>query len=106
MPLAVGNVGYQVEGTSFGIAEETVNGFDKKLDDVNVSPFVKAADVVGVGYCTTVENEVDGTGVVFNVKPVANVFALAVHGKGLAMANVVDEKRYELFGELVRTVVV
>ena len=53
-----------------------------------------------------VEDSVDGAGVVFDVEPVAHVFALTVNGERLAMAYVVDEERDELLGELVGAVVV
>lgn len=52
------------------------------------------------------EDEVDGTGMVFDIEPVAYVLAFTVDGKGLAVAYVVDEKGYEFLGELVGTVVV
>ena len=45
----VGDIGYQVVGTAFGVAEEAVNGPDHDLDEVDVLPFVEAADVVGLG---------------------------------------------------------
>ena len=52
------------------------------------------------------ENHVDGAGMVFHEEPVAHVLALAIDRKRLLVADVVDKKRDELFGELVRTVVV
>ena len=41
-----------------------------------------------------------------DVKPVAHVFPFAVDRKGLAVADIVDEQRNQLFRELVGTVVV
>ena len=43
---------------------------------------------------------------VFHVEPVANILAFAIDRERLAVADIVDEERNELFGELVRTVVV
>ena len=38
--------------------------------------------------------------------PTANIFAFAVNGQRTAFAYIVDKQRYQLFGELIRTVVV
>ena len=43
---------------------------------------------------------------VFHVEPVADVLAFAIDRERFAVADIVDEERNELFGELVRTVVV
>ena len=63
--LAVGHIGYQVHVLAFLAAEQAVNGLDDNLDYVDVLPLVEAADVVGVGRLSLVEDEVDGAGVVF-----------------------------------------
>jgi hypothetical protein len=39
-----------------------------------------------------VENGVDGTGVVFHIEPVTDVFPFAVNGEGFAVADIVDEE--------------
>ena len=104
--LAVGHVGNQVHVLAFLPAQQTVNGPDDHPDDVDVLPLVEAADVVGVGNLPLVENQVDGTGVVLHVQPVAHVLALAVHGQGLAVTDVVDEQRNQFLGELIGAVVV
>ena len=39
-------------------------------------------------------------------EPIAHIFTFSVHRQRLSVADVVDEQRYELFGELVGTVVV
>ena len=106
MAEAVGNVGDEVEVFAFFATKESVNGIDDDLDDVDVLPFVEAANVVGFGYLAIVEDEVDGTGMVFYKEPVAHVFALAIDWQWLAMADVVDEEWDQLLRELVRTVVV
>ena len=106
VPGAVGHIGNQVERIAFGVAEQAVDGLDDDLDNVDVLPLVEAAYVIGVRHPALVENEVDGAGMVFHIEPVAHVLALAIHREGLAMPNVVNEQRYQLFGELVRTVVV
>ena len=106
MARAVGNEGDEVHVGALGTAEEAVDGGDEDLDEVDVLPLVETADVVGLSDFTFVENHVDGPGVVDHIQPVADIFALAVNWKGFAMADVVDEEGYQLFGELIRTVVV
>ena len=54
--LAVGYVGNQVEGVAFGVSQEAVHCLDDDLDQVDVLPFVEAADVVGVGYLAFMED--------------------------------------------------
>ena len=52
------------------------------------------------------ENQVDGSGMVFHIQPVAHILAFAIHRQWLAVADVVDEQRYKFFRELIRTIVV
>ena len=106
MSEAVGDVGDEVEVFAFFATKESVNGIDDDLDDVDVLPLVEAADVVGFCYLAIVEDDIDGTGMVFYKKPVAHVFALAIDRQWLAVADVVNEERYQLLGELIGTVVV
>ena len=106
MAQAVRHVGDEVQVFAFGTTEELVDGLNHDLDDVDVLPFVEAADVIGFGNLPVMENHVDGAGMVFHKKPVAHVLALAVNRKRLFVADVVDEQRNQFFGELVRPVVV
>ncbi len=56
MSESVGDVGDQTLALTFRVAEKTVNGLDDDLDEVDVLPFVEAADVVGVGGLPLVED--------------------------------------------------
>lgn len=104
--LAVRYVGYQVHVFSFLASQQAVYRSDHYLDDVDVLPFVETADVVGFGHFSLMEDEVDGTGVVYHVQPVTHVLALTVYRQRLAVTDVVDEQRNQFFRELVRPVVV
>ena len=106
MTEAVRHVRDEVQVFAFGAAKKLIDGLDDDLDDIDVLPFVEATDVVSFSNLSVVENHVNRAGVVFDKEPVADVFALAVNRERLLVANVVDEKRDELFGELVRAVVV
>lgn len=106
VPEAVGDVCDEFVAVAFGIAEETVNCLDDDLDDVDVFPFVEATNVIGLGYFAFMEDGVDGTGVVNDIKPVTHVLTLAVDRQRLAVTDVIDEQRYQLLGELIGTVIV
>ena len=106
MTGTVGNEGNEVHVLAFLTTQQAVDGVDDNLDDIDVLPLVETTDVVGLGNHTLVEDEVDGTGVVLNEQPVAHVLALAIDGQRLAVADVVDEQRNQLLGELIGAVVV
>ena len=106
MAEAVGDEGDELLRLTLGIAEKAVHCLDDDLYEVDVLPLVEAADVVCVGDLSLMEDEVDGTCVVFHKQPVADVLALSVYGQRLAVADVVDEEGDQLLGELVGTVVV
>ena len=106
MAETVGNVCDELVGVAFGIAQQTVDGLDDYLDDVDILPLVESSDIVCLGNFPVVKYGVDGACVIFDKQPVTHVLALAIDWKRLAMTNVVDEQRDELFGELVWTVVV
>ena len=78
----------------------------KGMDDFQVGFFVPAANVIGFPDPARFENSPDGTAVVLDVEPVANLLTIAVDGQGLAGQGVVDDERDELFREVVGAVVV
>lgn len=103
---AVGDVGNEVEILALGTPQQAVDRANEHFHDVDVSPLVETAYVVGLGNLALVENHIDGARVVFDVEPVAHVKALAVHGQRLAMTYIVDKERNEFFRKLVRPIVV
>ena len=106
MSKTVGDVGYQVHVLALLASEKAVNGVDDNLDDVDVLPLVEASDIVCLGHLALMEDKVDGTGVVLHKQPVAHILTLAIYGQWLAVTDVVDEERYQLLRELIRSVVV
>ena len=106
MAGAVGNEGDEVHVLAFLASQQTVNGLDNHLDDIYVLPLVESADIVCVGNLALVEDKVDGACMVFYEQPVANVLALSIDWQRFAVANVVDEQRYQFLRELIGTVVV
>ena len=81
---AVGDIGDEVHVFSFLATQKTVGDADEHLHDIDVFPLVEAAYVIGLGVFTLVENEIDGTRVVFHIEPVAHILSLSIYGQGLA----------------------
>ncbi len=106
MSGTVGDVSNEVEVLALLSAQQTVNGLDDHLDDVNVLPLIEATYIISIGNLTLMEDKVDGTGMIFYEQPVSHVESLPIDGERLAMADVINKKRYQLLGELVGTVVV
>ena len=106
MAKAVSDVSDEVEVFAFLASEQTVNGIDDYFDNVNILPLIEATDVVGFGYFALMEDEVDGTGMVFYKEPVAYILAFAIDRQWLAVADVVDEEGYQLLRKLIRPVVI
>ena len=91
MPHTVGNMSDKVEVFTFLTTEQTVDGVDEDVDDVDVLPLVETADIICVSHLALMEDKVDSASVVFYVQPVANIQAFAINRQWFAMANVVDE---------------
>ena len=92
--LSVSYVSDEVHILAFLSAEQTVNGLDDHLDDVDVLPLVETADVVSLGNLTLVENHIDGTGMIYYIQPVAHILTLTIYWQWLAMTDVVDEQMF------------
>ena len=52
------------------------------------------------------EDKVNSTCMVYYIQPVTHILSLAINGKRLTMADIVDKERYQLLRELIRSVVV
>lgn len=96
--LAVGDVGDE----GFRFAEL----FTNQLDDVNVLHLVMPADVVNLSDAPVVDNHVNRLAVILDVKPIADVLALAVDRQRFIVQAVRDHQRDQLFGKMVRPVIV
>ena len=91
---------------SFRMTKDTVHCLYHHLDEIDILPFVKSADIVCLTVPAFVENEVNGTGVVFHIEPVADILTFAVDRKRFSVTDVIDEQWDELFRELIRAIVV
>src|SRR6202158_5351197 len=67
---------------------------------------MRPADVVDLADSSSFKNCENSTAVIFNVQPVALLFAIAIDGKRFVIERIRNHKRQEFFGELIGTVVV
>src|SRR5258708_152891 len=84
------------------LVQQITNG----ADNLEVPFFASPTDVVGFPDSALGEHRANGAAVILDVKPVANVFAVAVDRERLAGARVQDHERNKLLGKLVRPVVI
>lgn len=104
--FAIGDVGDEMLGCTFGIAEQTINSLDHQTDEIDVLPLIEAADIICVASRTFVEDKIDRTRMIFYKQPVTHVLTLAVDRKWFSMADIVDKERDKLLRELIWSVVV
>ena len=95
--LSVCYISDEIHILAFLSAEQSINGLDNHLDDIDVLPLVETADVVSLGNLTLVENHIDGTGMIYYIQPVAHVLTLTIYRQWLAMTDVVDEQMFLTF---------
>ena len=106
MSGAVLHICDQTEAVASWIAKEAVCRLYHDLDKVNIPPLVESADVVGLTVFSFVENKVYRTGMILDIKPVADILSLAVYRKRFSFAYVIDEQWNKLLRKLIWTVVV
>ena len=92
--LSISYVGDEVHILAFLSAEQSINGLNDHLDDIDVLPLVETADVISLGNLTLVENHIDGTGMIYYIQPVAHILTLTVNRQWLAMTDVIDEQMF------------
>ncbi len=73
---------------------------------MDVHPFVVAAYIVGFARNAFVPDGVHGAYVIAYKQPVADVFAFAIYRDGFLIDDLADDYGNELFGILVRAVVI
>ena len=91
---------------SFFTAQFLVHLRAQHLDQIDVGPFIKPTNVVGLAVFTFVVHEINGTGMIHDVQPVSGVLTVAVYRQWLFFHDIIDEERDEFLWELVLAVVV
>jgi hypothetical protein len=104
---AVGDVGdLGCVGPAVGAGRLLVEEGADGVNDFDVRFFIQAPDVIGFAEATFLKDEPDGGGVVLNVKPVADLSAVAVDGEIFSLEGVEDDERDEFFREVKGPVVI
>ncbi len=75
-------------------------------DQFQVGPFVASSDIVGFSRASTPEDRHDGSTVIANIEPVADVGAVAIYGNRLSVEARQDYGRDEFFAMLKRSIIV
>ena len=83
-------------------SEDIKNG----VNDLDILLLIMSADIVGLKQPSLLLYHIDCLGMILDIEPVTNVLAVSVNGKLCTLKSIVDHKRDELLGELVRAVVV
>ena len=96
----------QLDTASFFTTEFAVHDITKKMNQVNVLPFVVTTDVVGFTFVRLMENYVDRHGMFFYEQPVSDIFSFSVNRNRFVVFDIVNGKRNQLLRELIRAIIV
>ena len=96
----------QMIAVTFRSSEHTVCNADDGPDDIDVTPLVKAADIVGLPCSSLVIDKIDSPRMVLDLKPVSDIKSLAVDRQRLLMAYVIYHQGNQLLRELIWAIVV
>src|SRR6516165_1667675 len=83
------------------LIEQTANGPDR----VEIRRFDVTADIVVLPYPAFGEDRKQGTGMVFDIDPVPDIFPLPVNRDRLVVQRLQDSERDQLFREMVGSVI-
>ena len=87
-------------------ARRVVKQLTHRPDDVDVRHLAIAADVVSLSGPAILEHPLQRVAMIVNVQPVTNIAAVAVNRQRFAAHTVQDQYGDQLFGKLVRSVIV
>src|SRR5690606_26475164 len=113
----IDSVSYVGPRAAFDVVDQLVGGPSRRADflvywpaelvnEVNILPFVKTADVVGLPVLAFVINEVDAACMVDDVQPIARVFPVTIDGKGFFVQDVQDTEGNQFLGKVIGPIVV
>ncbi len=88
------------------VDQKTVDNFDHRFGGVDILPFVETSYVVCLSYLALVEDDVNDTGMIYNIKSVAYVFVFAINWKRFLVTDVIDKDCNLLPWELIRAIFV
>ena len=80
--------------------------FANQFDDVDISHFIMAADIIDFADMALLEDEVDGPAMVFDIEPVADIEAVPIDRQRLVMQGIDDHEGNQLFRKMIRPIVI
>ena len=106
MPGPVCYISDQMIGSPFGTPQQTVRYLDQYFDQIDILPFVKTADIIGIPDFPFMKNQIDSPCMIFDKQPIPDIFSFSIHRERLIMTNIINKQRNQFFGKLIRTVVI
>ena len=88
------------------VGTQFVENIADRLHDLDVALLVTSADIVGLADNAIARHEHQGRGMVFDIEPVADVFASPVNRKRLSLDGVEDHQRNELFRKVIGAIII
>lgn len=73
--------------------------FANQFDDVDIPHFIMAADVIDFADTALLEDEVDGSAMVFDIEPVADIEAVPIDRQRLVMQGIDNHEGNQLSGK-------
>jgi hypothetical protein len=80
--------------------------FKEEEREITVCPFSATSNVVNLTSATTIDDKIDSSTMIINVKPVSYVESISVEGNFFSSYQIGNEKRNHFLGKLVRSKVV
>ena len=79
MSKSVGDVGDEIHILTFLASEQTIDGINYNLDDIDVLPLVESSYIVCLSHLALMEDKVDGAGMIHYIQPVAHILTLTIY---------------------------
>ena len=109
MARTIGNEGDQIAIVRHALRlirrqlfQQLTNGFHH----LDIFTFVMTADIVSFARFAAGRHQIQRSGVIFHVQPIADLLSIAIHRQRLARQRVKDRQRDQLLGKVIRAVVI
>ena len=83
-----------------------INQITDRLHDNEIGAFVAAADVISLAHTAALKYARERPGVIVDIKPIANILAVAINWQRLICQALDDHVRDQLFWEVIGAVIV
>ena len=106
MTRSIGHKRNQIQILTFLATKQTIYSIDNNLDNINILPLVKAADIIRLCHFALMENQIYRTSMILNKQPITHILSFSVNRQRLTMTDIIDKQRNKLLRELIRTIVI